>query len=199
MYCLLYIHCQRRVVNCCCSSSSGKATFLAILSSILCSFFILTFRHLYHHYQYYENNPYQFLLLVNIVYHRHLSNIYSHLTYVIDWSLAVCNMEDFCTLLTNQLPNLKHVSFTNFKSFRGLQRKLPHTVIDQNESSKYIVKLVHFLVDHLQQLVSLCISFNSTSSITPYLPPTIRQQLYEWPLNRSYRLRCLSEEIQIWL
>ncbi|CAF1435310.1 unnamed protein product [Rotaria sordida] len=70
-----------------------------------------------------------------------------------------------------------------------------HTVVDQNESSKYIVNLVHFLVDHLQQLVSLCISFKSTSSSTPCFPPTIRRQLYEWSLNRSYPLRSSSFEI----
>ncbi|CAF0994060.1 unnamed protein product [Rotaria sordida] len=119
--------------------------------------------------------------------------------HLMDWSLAMSNMEDFCTLLTNQLPNLKDVSFAIFKSFRGLQSKLPHTVVDQNESSKYIVNLVRFLVDHLQQLVSLSISFKSTSSSSPCFPPTIRRQLYEWPLNRSYRLRCSFEEIQIWL
>ncbi len=71
----------------------------------------------------------------------------------------------------------------------------------KNESTKRIVNLIHFLVDHLQQLVSLYMSFDcwQSSETTSCFPHRVRRQLHEWPLNRTYRLRCSTEEIQLWL
>jgi hypothetical protein len=114
--------------------------------------------------------------------------------------LTLQNAQHFCTLLSNRLPNLKKLSFNIQDSYRRWHWKLLRIVDGKNKSTKRIVDLIYFLVDHLQQLVSLHIEFfNSRSYNTPFFPHLIRQQLHQYPLSRPYRLRCSSEIIQIWL
>ncbi|CAF1256905.1 unnamed protein product [Adineta steineri] len=106
-----------------------------------------------------------------------------------DCSLRLHNAKDFCKLISYRLPNLKELSFSIYEVFR-----------EKDKSTKKVIDLTHFLVDHLQQLVFLSIIISSeTNSKTRCFPHKIRRQLYEQPLNRSYRLQCSSQLIQIWL
>ncbi|CAF0779352.1 unnamed protein product [Adineta steineri] len=106
-----------------------------------------------------------------------------------DCSLRLHNAKDFCKLISYRLPNLKELSFSIYEVFR-----------EKDKSTKKIIDLIHFLVDHLQQLVFLSLIISSeTNSKTRCFPHKIRRQLYEQPLNRSYRLKCSSQLIQIWL
>ncbi|CAF3005575.1 unnamed protein product [Rotaria sp. Silwood2] len=75
--------------------------------------------------------------------------------HLFDWSLTMRDVQDYCTLLINQLPNLKDIFFVVYKSFDGWYWERPRSVADQNESSKHIVNLIHLIVNHLKQLVSL--------------------------------------------
>ncbi|CAF4011530.1 unnamed protein product, partial [Rotaria sp. Silwood1] len=62
------------------------------------------------------------------------------------------------------------------------------------------VTAIYLLVDQLQKLVSLRITFsNSRYSDTPCFPHLIRRQLHHYPLNQPFRLRVTSNEIHIWL
>ncbi len=114
--------------------------------------------------------------------------------------LTLQNAQHFCTLLSNRLPNLKKLSFNIQDSYRRWHWKPLRIVDGKNKSTQCIADLIYFLVDHLQQLVSLHIeSFNSRSSNTSCFPHLIRRQLHQYPLIRPYRLRHSSEMIQIWL
>ncbi|CAF1373545.1 unnamed protein product [Rotaria sordida] len=116
----------------------------------------------------------------------------------ITWTLQ--NVQRFCTLLSNQFPNLKTLSFTISDSYLYWQWK-PSCIIDgKNKSTKRIVNLISLLVDHLQQLVWLEINFcNLNVSNTPCFPNLIRRQLHQYPLSRPCRLRCSNNMIQIWM
>jgi len=116
-----------------------------------------------------------------------------------DYTLTMRNAEYFCMLLCNRLPNLKNVSFCIYESYGGYSWKRSHGVNGKNESTKLIIKFIRFLVDHLQQLLSLCIFFSGDSSHTSCFPYLIRRELNECPLSRPCRLRCFSEMIHIWL
>jgi hypothetical protein len=117
-----------------------------------------------------------------------------------DITLTFKNAQQFCQLLSNQLPNLKAVSFNIYDSYDGWQWRRSRIGDGENISTKCILNLIYFLVDHLQQLVLLHINFIDFSrSETPCIPHLIRQQLCQYPLNRPYRLRCSAESIHIWL
>jgi len=117
-----------------------------------------------------------------------------------DYTLTLRDAQDFFILLCNRLPNLKKVVFRINDSCYGWSWK-PSCIVDgQNKSTKLILNFIRFLVDHLQQLVSLLIIFCCWAySDTPCFPHLIRRQLHECPLSRPYRLRCSSTKIQIWL
>lgn len=117
-----------------------------------------------------------------------------------DITLILQNTQRFCTLLSNRLPNLKKVSFNICASYDGWIWK-PSRIIDRkNKSTKRVVNLIYYLVDHLKQLVSLYITFHDWNlSETPCFPHLIRQQFHQYLPSRPYRLRCSSEMIQIWL
>ncbi|CAF1059356.1 unnamed protein product [Rotaria sp. Silwood1] len=110
------------------------------------------------------------------------------------------SLQNFCKLICNHLPNLKELSFLITDS-DGNSIDRPSRIADgKNIFTKRLVSLIHFLVNHLQQLVSLHIEFFYwVSDKTPCFPDLIRRQMYEWPLSRSYRLRCSSEMLQVWL
>ncbi len=117
-----------------------------------------------------------------------------------DYTLTLRDAQDFCMLLCNRLPNLKKVVLRINDSCDGWSWR-PSCIVDgQNKSTKLILNFIRFLVDHLQQLVSLQINFFSMKySNTPCFPHLIRRQLHRYPLTRPYRLRCSSEMIQLWL
>jgi hypothetical protein len=103
-------------------------------------------------------------------------------------------------LLCDRFPNLKVLWFTIYNSLDFRTANLSYMINCENECTKYILNIIHFLVDHLQHLVSLQISFSCWIDMeTACFPYLIRRRLHEWPLSRSYRLRCSTEEIQIWL
>ncbi|CAF4441626.1 unnamed protein product [Rotaria sp. Silwood2] len=117
-----------------------------------------------------------------------------------DGMLTSRKAKDVCMLLCNRFPNLKELSFTIYESWDFSTASPSYLADYKNESTKRIVNLIHFLVDHLQQLVSFHMNFiRSRSCETPCFPHLIRRQLHEWLLNRPYRLRCSTEEIQLWL
>ncbi|UJR07375.1 hypothetical protein I4U23_011661 [Adineta vaga] len=117
-----------------------------------------------------------------------------------DRMLTLNKAKPICMLLCNRFSNLKQFSFTIYQSLDIRSANSSYIIVYKNESTKSIINLIHFLVDHLQQLVSLRMEFVCcTSSETPCFPNLIRRQLHEWPLNRPYRLRCSTEEIQICL
>lgn len=115
-------------------------------------------------------------------------------------TLTLQNAQHFCTLLSNRLPNLKNVSF-NICAHDERWRWIPSRIINgKNKSTKRLTNLIYYLVDHLQQLVSLYITFFGWNiSETSCFPHLIRRQLYQYPLSRSCRLRCSPNMIQIWL
>lgn len=116
----------------------------------------------------------------------------------ITWTLQ--NVQRFCTLLSNQFPILKTLSFTIFDSYLYWQWK-PSCITDgKNKSTKRIVNLIYLIVDHFQQLIWLRISFcNRIVSNTPCFPHLSRRQLHQYPLSRPCRLQCSTNNIQIWL
>ncbi len=115
-------------------------------------------------------------------------------------ALTLQNAQRFCTLLSNRLPNLRKLSF-NICASCDAWTWVPSCIVDgNNKSTKRVVNLIYYLIDHLQQLISLYITFHDwTISETPCFPHLIRQQLHRYPPSRSYRLRCSSYMIQIWL
>ena len=115
-----------------------------------------------------------------------------------DYTLTLYNAQHFCMLLCNRLPNLKNLSFAICDPCWNQSS----SANGKNKSTKHIIDHIHFLVDHLQQLVSLCIFFISwdlSELETACFLHLIRCQLDECPLSRPYRIRCSSEMIQIWL
>ncbi|CAF2993278.1 unnamed protein product [Rotaria sp. Silwood2] len=107
---------------------------------------------------------------------------------------------DFCKLLSNQLPNLKRVFFSIHDSYLGLRWTSLPMVDRKNKSTERILKLIYFLVVHLQQLVSLHINFiNLTGSKSSCYPHLIKQQVYQYLIRRPYRLRCDHGTIEMWL
>jgi hypothetical protein len=107
---------------------------------------------------------------------------------------------DFCRLLSNQLPNLKRVFFIIHDMYLGGRWTSLSIVDDQNKSTKRILKLIYFLVLHLEQLVSLCIKFvNLVGCKTSCYPYLIRQRIHRYPIRRPYRLQCDSGSIKMWL
>ncbi|CAF3367086.1 unnamed protein product [Rotaria sp. Silwood2] len=78
-----------------------------------------------------------------------------------DMTLTLQNAQHFCTLVSNRLPNLKIISFIIHDSYEQWSWKPLRIVDGKNKSTKRIVNLIYFLVDHLQQLVSLQITFLS--------------------------------------
>ncbi|CAF2978676.1 unnamed protein product [Rotaria sp. Silwood2] len=118
----------------------------------------------------------------------------------IDDTLKMVNIQRFCESLCSRLPNLEELSFSIAKSGHTDTRIPLDSVDDENKSVKRFVNAIHFLVNHLQQLVSLHISFHyRVSSETLCFSHLLRRQLYEWSLSRPYRLQCSSKWIQIWL
>ena len=117
-----------------------------------------------------------------------------------DRTLTFKNAQEFCRLLSNQLPNLKKVKFNIYDSYDGWTWRPSRIVDGENESTKHILNIIYCLVDHMQQLVSLYIDFiDFPRSEKPCFHHLIRQQLHQYPLNRPYRLRCSADSIQIWL
>jgi hypothetical protein len=109
------------------------------------------------------------------------------------------NAEQVCRLLSNQLPNLKKIRFDIYKSY-GERTCEPSCIVDgENESTKGILNVVYFLVDHLQQLVSLYIYLHEFGRSETLFPHIIRQRLNQYLLNRPYRLRCSAKWIGMWL
>ncbi|CAF4319596.1 unnamed protein product [Rotaria sp. Silwood2] len=120
--------------------------------------------------------------------------------YMDDFTLTFFNAEHFCTLLVRQLPYLKELRLLICDSYDNYCWIPSHILDGENKSTKRIIKLIHFLVHHLPQLVSLYMNFHYwNSSETPCFPHLIRRQIQEWSLNRPYRLQCSSKRIQIWL
>ncbi|CAF1404229.1 unnamed protein product [Rotaria sordida] len=119
---------------------------------------------------------------------------------IVDFTMELSRTERFCTRLYNQLPNLKTISFCIRYSDRLEEIQSSSITDDKNESTNGIIKIMHFLVDHFKQLVSIDIQFIEKSSfMSPYYPHLIRKQIYEKPLSRPNRLQCYHETIQIWL
>ncbi|CAF2115476.1 unnamed protein product [Rotaria magnacalcarata] len=117
-----------------------------------------------------------------------------------DRTLTFKNTEEFCILVSNQLPNLKNISFNINDSYDGWSWRPSRIVDGENKSTKLVLNVIYSLVDHLQQLVSLHMNLvNFGRYDTPCFPHVIRQQLRQNPLNRLYRLRCSAESIQVWL
>ncbi|CAF2063646.1 unnamed protein product, partial [Rotaria magnacalcarata] len=115
---------------------------------------------------------------------------------IVNWDCEVLNI--FCTLLSNQLCNLKTVSFNICDSYDDLEFQPPYIIHRKNDYTQFIVELIYSLVDHLQQLVSLHIHFiQPILSNPPCFPHLIRRQLHQQSLSRPYRLRCSEENIQI--
>ncbi|CAF4965341.1 unnamed protein product [Rotaria sp. Silwood1] len=117
-----------------------------------------------------------------------------------DMTLTLKNIQYFGRLLSNQLANLKKVLFKIYDSCDGW-KWIPSRIVDgENESTKRIVNVIYFLIDHLQQLVLLHIDFISFNYLeSPCFPHLIQHQLNQYPINRPYRLRCLAERIEICL
>ncbi|CAF1004592.1 unnamed protein product [Adineta steineri] len=115
------------------------------------------------------------------------------------WKLD--NVKRFCTLVSNQFCNLQIFSFTIHDSYYVRRNWKPSRIEDgKNKWSKRIVNLIYFLVDHLQHLVYLRIFFcNMHQDDMPYFLHLVRRQLHQYPLSRFCRLRCSSNNIQIWL
>jgi hypothetical protein len=67
------------------------------------------------------------------------------------------NARHFCEVLCNRFSNLRQLSFL---------------IVDgKNQSTTFLINLIHYLVDRLQQLVSLDIAFHDRfSSETPCFP-----------------------------
>ncbi|CAF3769531.1 unnamed protein product [Rotaria sordida] len=119
---------------------------------------------------------------------------------IVDFTMELSRTERFCTRLYNQLPNLKTISFCIRYSDRLEEIQSSSITDDKNESTNGIIKIMHFLVDHFKQLVSIDIQFIEKSSfMSPYYPHLIRKQIYEKPLSRPNRVQCYHETIQIWL
>ncbi|CAF2679788.1 unnamed protein product [Rotaria sp. Silwood2] len=117
-----------------------------------------------------------------------------------DISLTLDSAQRFFTLLSNQLFNLKKISFCIYASYRQRHWRPSSIIEDKSKCMKHIVNLIYFLVHNLQQLISLQMKFsNPTFFKTTCFPNLIRQQLHQYPLSRPYRLHCSSEMIQIWL
>ena len=118
-----------------------------------------------------------------------------------DTTLTLENAQQFCTLLSNRLPNLEKVSFNIYDS--TMERTwLPSRIVDgEKKSTKLIVNLIYYLVNHLHELISLRINFYDHLLVSekPCFPHLIRQELYQCPLSRPYRFRCDSCNPQIWL
>ena len=115
-------------------------------------------------------------------------------------SLTLQNVQRICTLLSKRLPKLKKLSFAICDGYGRWEWRPSHIVDGKNKSTKRIVSFIYLLVDQLQELVSLHISFsNSRHSDTPCFPHLIRRQLHHYPLSRPFRLRVSSNEIHIWL
>ncbi|CAF1410271.1 unnamed protein product [Rotaria sordida] len=119
---------------------------------------------------------------------------------IFDISLTLQNAQRICTLLSKRLSNLKKLSFSICDGY-DRWRWQPSCIVDgKNKSTKRIVTLIYLLVDQLQKLVSLRITFsNSRYSDTPCFPHLIRRQLHHYPLNQPFRLRVTSNKIHIWL
>ncbi|CAF4304991.1 unnamed protein product [Rotaria sp. Silwood2] len=119
---------------------------------------------------------------------------------IFDISLTLQNAQRICTLLSNRLSNLKKLSFSICDGY-DRWRWQPSCIVDgKNKSTKRIVTLIYLLVDQLQKLVSLRITFsNSRYSDTPCFPHLIRRQLHHYPLNQPFRLGVTSNKIHIWL
>ncbi|CAF1385267.1 unnamed protein product [Adineta ricciae] len=119
---------------------------------------------------------------------------------IFDASWTLQNVQRFCRLLSNQFSSLKTFSFTIFASYLHWRWQPSHTIGGKNKSTKRIVNLIHFIIDHLQQLVWLEINFsNLDAPDTPCFPDLIRRQLHQYSLSRPCQFRCSTKEIQIWL
>ena len=118
-----------------------------------------------------------------------------------DTTLTLQDAQHFCTLLSNRLANLKKVSFNIYDSSNQWTWEPSRIVDGKNKSTKLIVNLIYYLVDHLHELISLRINFyeHRLEAEKPCFPHLIRRELYEYPLSRPYRLRCDSCNLQIWL
>jgi hypothetical protein len=102
--------------------------------------------------------------------------------------------------LSNQFSSLKTLSFTIFGSYLYWRWESSRIIDGKNKSTKRIVNLIYFIVDHLQQLIWLEINFsNMDVSDTVCFPHLIRRQLHQYPLSRHCHFRCSTKEIQIWL
>ncbi|CAF1380587.1 unnamed protein product [Rotaria sordida] len=119
---------------------------------------------------------------------------------IYDVTLTLQNVQRICTLLSSRFCNLKKLLFTISDAYDEWEWK-PSCIIDgKNKSTKRIVNLIYLLVDQLQKLVYLRISFCTTNfSDTPCFPHLIRQQLHQYPLSRPFRLRVSSNAVEIWL
>jgi hypothetical protein len=117
-----------------------------------------------------------------------------------DCTLTLYQAQHFCTLLCNRLFYLKNISFNIYDSHSEWTWKPSCIVNGEHESTKRIVNLIYYLVDHMQQLVSLQINFVQwIPSDTPCFPHLIRRNLREQPLGRPYRLLTSPYRIHIWL
>ena len=110
------------------------------------------------------------------------------------------NVRRFCVSLANRLPNLQLLSFTIYGGPSGWTSKRSDYADGGIKCSERLVSLLHFLVDHLRQLVWFRIRFrNIDSAATAYFPDQFQQQLHARPLNQPHRRRFSSNAIEIWL
>ncbi|CAF2813283.1 unnamed protein product [Rotaria sp. Silwood2] len=119
---------------------------------------------------------------------------------IYDASCTLQNVQRFCTLLSKQFINLKTLSFTICDSYSHWRWKPSRIKDGKNKCTKRIVNLIYLLVNYLQELVWLRISFcNIFHSDTPYFPHLIRRELYQYPLSRPCRLRCSNHSFEVWI
>ncbi|CAF1361258.1 unnamed protein product [Rotaria sordida] len=110
------------------------------------------------------------------------------------------NINNLGTLINQQVQTLEIVFFIIHDSYLGLRWTSLPMIDRKNKSTKRILKLIYFLVVHLQQLVSLRINFiNLVGSRTSCYPHLIQQRVHQYPIRRPYRLRCGRGRIEMWL
>ncbi len=110
------------------------------------------------------------------------------------------NMRRFCKLLVERLPNLRLLSFA-VDDGAGRSRSERSDYSDNGRGySQNLINHLHFLANHLRQLISIRIEFwKAAVPDTRCFLHEIRRQLHEQPLNRPHRQRLISNAIEIWL
>ena len=87
-----------------------------------------------------------------------------------------------------------------FYIYDGHARALRGVPEDKQRATNTIVDVLHFVVNHFEELLSLRIEFPRMPPSTAfYVPHLLRKQLYKQPLRRPHRLRYSDRIIQVWL